>query len=417
MEEKLRTEKRNPITFDRFIRGLIVLLIIVGVAWCVYWLRAVLLPFFVAWVIAYLLYPLVHFLQYKCRIRNRIAAIFVTLFIVIGILGGFFYIVVPPMLSEITQVKDFALDYLQKGTTNRSIPIEVEAFLQKNAAEYDLDELLRQDDVKATIKNVLPKLWDVLWSTASVIFNIIASLIALLYLFFLLTDYEKYAKGWIKFVPRSKRSFASKLVGDVEEGMAGYFRGQALIALSNCVMFSIGFLLIDFPVPIGLGCFIGVISFVPYLQVIGFLPAALLALLKAAETGQNFWWLLCLVLIVYLVVQILQDTIFTPRIMGHIMGLPPAIILLSLSVWGYMMGIVGLIIALPLTTLMISYYKRYVVGNEPVNEDEPLTRNDTSPTARRRKRKRPSRPKKSSAQTLEEPSQKNSATTSPTEES
>lgn len=408
---------RNPITFDRFIRGLIVLLIIVGVAWCVYWLRAVLLPFFVAWVIAYLLYPLVHFLQYKCRIRNRILAIFITLFIVIGILGGFFYIVVPPMLSEIAHVKDFALDYLQKGATNRSIPLEVEAFLQKNAAEYDIDELLRQDDVKTAIKNVLPKLWDVLWSTASVIFNIIASLIGLLYLFFLLTDYEKYAKGWIKFIPRSKRSFASKLVGDVEEGMAGYFRGQALIALSNCVMFSIGFLLIDFPVPIGLGCFIGVISFVPYLQVIGFLPATLLALLKAAETGQNFWWLLCLVLMVYLVVQILQDTIFTPRIMGHIMGLPPAIILLSLSVWGYMMGILGLIIALPLTTLMISYYKRYIVGSESMHEVEPPKKGQASPAALSRRRKRPFRSKKSSIQRTGESSKKNPDAASATKES
>ena len=121
--------------------------------------------------------------------------------------------------------------------------------------------------------------------------------------------------------------------------------------------------------PIGLGCLIGVISFVPYLQVVGMVPAALLALLKAAESGENFWWLLCLVLIVYLVVQVLQDTIFTPRIMGKIMGLPPAIILLSLSVWGYVLGIVGLIIALPVTTLAISYYRRYVVGSERITDE------------------------------------------------
>ena len=123
--------------------------------------------------------------------------------------------------------------------------------------------------------------------------------------------------------------------------MAGYFRGQALIALSNCVMFSIGFALVDFPLPIALGCLIGVISFVPYLQLVGVVPAGLLALLKAAETGQNFWGLLCLIALVYIVVQILQDTIFTPRIMGHITAFPPAIILLSLSVWGYAFGIMG----------------------------------------------------------------------------
>ena len=69
-------------------------------------------------------------------------------------------------------------------------------------------------------------------------------------------------------------------------------------------------------------------------------------------------------------VQVLQDTIVTPHVMGKIMGLSPAVILLSLSVWGYILGIVGLIIALPVTTLMISYYRRYVIGNKEVSAEE-----------------------------------------------
>ena len=113
--------------------------------------------------------------------------------------------------------------------------------------------------------------------------------------------------------------------------------------------------------PIGLGCFIGLISFVPYVQVVGILPAIVLALLKAAETGANFWWLMGGVLLVYVVVQIIQDVLVTPKVMGKIMGLSPAIILLSLSIWGYMLGILGLVIALPVTTLLFTYYKRYVV--------------------------------------------------------
>ena len=273
------------------------------------------------------------------------------------------------MIEEIGHLKDVALSYIQGGINNSTIPVPVQQFLHRHINEYQIEHLLQQKDVMSAIKTTLPKLWNVLWSTAGIIINIVCSLIALLYLLFILTDYEKYANGWIKFVPRNKRAFAAQLVSDIEHGMAGYFRGQALVALSNCVMFSIGFLIIGFPMPIGLGCLIGVISFVPYLQVVGIVPAALLALLKAAESGENFWWLLCLVLIVYLVVQVLQDTIFTPRIMGKIMGLPPAIILLSLSVWGYVLGIVGLIIALPITTLAISYYRRYVVGSERITDE------------------------------------------------
>lgn len=358
---------QTPITFDRFIRGVIVLLMVGGFCALLYYLSGVLIPFFVAWVAAYLLYPLVNFLQKRCH--NRPIAITLTLLLTFGTIGGFFYLVVPPMISELGHLKDVALDYIQRGADNTTIPAPVQHFLQKHANEYQVENLLQQKDIISAIKNTVPKMWAVLWSTAGIIINLAASLIALLYLLFLLTDYEKYANGWIHFVPEGNRKFAVQLVADIEHYMAGYFRGQALVALSNCVMFSIGFMLIGFPMPIGLGCLIGVISFVPYLQVAGFIPATLLALLHAAETGENFWWLLCLVLLVYIVVQILQDTIFTPRIMGKIMGLRPAIILLALSVWGYAFGIIGLILALPVTTLLITYYRRYVIGTEkPIAE-------------------------------------------------
>lgn len=366
---------QSPITFDRFIRGTIATLLVVGIGALIYYLSAVLIPFFVAWVAAYLLYPIVRFLQKYCFIRNRLAAIILTLLLTCGTLGGFFYLIVPPMVEECVHLKDVALNYIHRGADSTAVPKYVQDYLQHHVNEYQIENLLRQKDFMAAVKTTVPKVWEVLWSTASLIFNVVASLIGLLYLLFLLTDYEKYANRWITFIPRHKRRFAAQLVADIEHGMAGYFRGQALVALSNCVMFSIGFLIIGFPMPIGLGCLIGLISFVPYLQVVGFVPAALLALLKSAETGQNFWWLLLLVLIVYLVVQVLQDTIFTPRIMGKIMGLPPAIILLSLSVWGYAFGIIGLILALPVTTLAISYYKRYVVGDSDIlnNKLDPET--------------------------------------------
>lgn len=360
---------QRPITFDRFIRGCITLIIIAGLGALIYYLNGVLMPFFVAWVVAYLLYPLVRILH-KC-LRSRILAIFLALLLAVGVIGGFVYLVIPPMVSEMGHLKDVALTYIRKGADTTVIPISVQEFLRKHLNETQVEQFLQNEDVVTAIKNTVPRVWELLWSTAGVIVNFAASLIGLLYLLFILTDYEKYANSWITFVPHSKRAFAARLIADVEEGMAGYFRGQALIALSNCVMFSIGFFIIGFPLPVALGCLIGVISFVPYLQVLGILPAALLALLKAVESGQNFWWLLGLVIIVYIVVQILQDTIFTPRIMGHIMGLPPAIILLSLSVWGYAFGIVGLILALPVTTLAISYYKRYVVGEVDLTDNSP----------------------------------------------
>jgi predicted PurR-regulated permease PerM len=174
-------------------------------------------------------------------------------------------------------------------------------------------------------------------------------------------DYEKIFDGWIHLIPVGKRDFANMVANDVKSGMNAYFRGQSLIALLVGILFSIGFLIIDFPMAIGLGLFIGVLNLIPYMQTVGFIPTLILAFVKANDSGQNFWIVLLCALAVFVVVQAIQDLILTPRIMGSAMGLNPAIILLSLSVWGSLLGIIGLIIALPLTTLLISYYRRFVI--------------------------------------------------------
>lgn len=370
----------KEITFDRFVRGLIGLAVLIVLYLLVKYLSPVLLPFFIAWIVAYLLFPIVAFLQYKCRLRSRILCIFLTLLLVGGVVTAAAYIVVPPFVEECGHFKEVATRYVAKELKHEdSAPAVVMKFVRENLKSVDIDQFLKQKDVRTAIKGIVPKAWNLLTTTAGTIVSLLASLIAVLYLFFLLKDYERYADGWIRFVPQRRRRLASQVVADIERGMNGYFRGQALVALSNCVMFSVGFLIIGFPMPVGLGCFIGIISFVPYLQIAGFIPAIVLALLRCADTGQNFFLLIGLVIVVYLVVQVLQDTIVTPHVMGKIMGLSPAVILLALSVWGYMLGIIGLIIALPLTTLMISYYRRYIVG-EP-SDDDPTARlvRDTTP--------------------------------------
>lgn len=363
---------KQEINFDRFVRGLLLLLGIVALYFVLRYLSPVLMPFFVAWVAAYMLYPIVRFLQYRCRLRSRILCIFLTLVLVGGAVTAVSYLIVPPFVEEVGHVKEVATRFISgKSNYKGVVPEQVEAFVRENLSQEKIEKLLREKDVQQALKNVFGQVWDAVWDAAGIIIDIMASLIGVLYFFFLLMDYEKYSEGWIRYIPRRRRPMAQMLLSDISHGMSGYFRGQALVALSNCVMFSVGFLIIGFPMPIALGLFIGLISFVPYVQVVGILPATILALLRAADTGQNFWLLIGGVILVYIVVQILQDTVVTPLVMGNITGLSPAIILLSLTVWGYMLGIIGLIIALPLTTLMISYYKRFIIGEEPLSDDPP----------------------------------------------
>jgi predicted PurR-regulated permease PerM len=142
--------------------------------------------------------------------------------------------------------------------------------------------------------------------------------------------------------------------------MNRYFRGQAAVASIVGVLFATGFLIIGLPLGILLGLFIGLLNMVPYLQLIGLIPAFLLALIHALETGSSFWVILGLTGLIFVVVQIIQDAILVPRIMGRVTGLNPAMILLSLSIWGKLLGIFGLIIALPMTFLILAYYRRFL---------------------------------------------------------
>lgn len=361
----------KKITFDSFIRTLVGIAIVIGILALINHLSGVLLPFFLAWFIAYLIYPIVRFFQYKLRLKHRVLAIFCTLLSLLIIGSIAFYLFMPPMIQEFAKVKDLLVEYLSGGVQNPAIPASISEFIQENIDLEVLRQYFNEQNLSNLVKSVLPKLWLIFSESLSFLISILASFIVLLYIVFILLDYEAIAKGWSRLVPEKYRNFAQNLASDVEYGMSKYFRGQAVVALSVGILFCIGFLIIDFPLAIGLGLFLGLLNMVPYLQIIGFVPTLLLAILKAADTGQNFWIISLGALAVFAIVQIIQDGFIVPKIMGKITGLNPAIILLSLSVWGSLMGIVGMIIALPLTTLMISYYQRFILGHEQISASAP----------------------------------------------
>ena len=352
---------RKKITFDSFIRGILAALVVFCVLYLINKLSGVLLPFFIAWLIAYLLHPFVTFFQYKLKLKSRVLSIFTVMLLFLGIIALIFWGVVPPLIDEFAKVKNLISVYFIEGTKQADIPGTVANFIKEHIDMMKIEEALNFENVGHIIQKGVPQVWSFLAGSMNVIISIFASFIVLIYMFFILLDYENLSEGWIKFIPVKHREITQQIFNDVKDGMNRYFRGQSLIALCVGILFSIGFLIIDFPLAFGFGLFIGLLNMVPYLQLIALIPTVLLALLKAADTGQNFWWILFLALMVFAVVQIIQDAVITPKVMGKAMGLNPAIILLSLSIWGSLMGIVGMIIALPATSLLISYYRRYVI--------------------------------------------------------
>ena len=104
---------------------------------------------------------------------------------------------------------------------------------------------------------------------------------------------------------------------------------------------------------------------VPYLQMVSLVPAMLLAGLRAIEGGSGFLESVLLTLLVFAVIQVIQDVLIVPRVMGKATGLRPVAILLGLFIWGKLLGFLGLLLAIPLTCLGIAYYRRYVLAHAP----------------------------------------------------
>lgn len=370
--------ERKKITFDSFIRGVIIGGIVIGVLILIKRLSGVLLPFFIAWLIAYLIYPLVTFFQYRLKLKSRVVSIFCALLTLAGIGTAAFYLLVPPMIQEFGRVKDLLIEYFTNSSYGSNVPRTLSEFLRDNIDPQFLQNLFQEKSLLDALQEAMPPLWSLVTESINLLYGIFTIFIILLYIVFILLDYESIADGWPRLLPVKYRSFVTGIMNDVKDGMNRYFRGQAFVALCVGILFSIGFLIIDFPLAIGLGLFIGVLNLVPYLQIIGFIPTVVLAILKAADTGGNFWLILAAALAVFAIVQAIQDGFIVPRVMGKITGLNPAIILLSLSVWGSLMGMLGMIIALPLTTLMLSYYQRFIINKEPIRRDETTSDTPTS---------------------------------------
>ena len=353
-------------TFDRVVR----LALFAGLAWSLVllldYLSDVLLPFVTGLVVAYFLDPVTNRVQHV--IKPRVLA---ALFTLVSITLAVFLVVrlmVPIVGNELADMGRT----VSKMATDTELAQAAKARLPENVWE-EVNEILKRDDVKRyltsdgavqmakdTAKKLSPGVWSVLSGAANVLTFITGLLVIMLYVVFLLIDYDNMATRWRDYLPPGMRDDVSGFVGEFIQATNRYFRSQALVACCVAVLFAIGFSIIGLPLAILMGIFIGLLNMVPYLQILGIIPCLLLAGLKALEQGDSFLGDLGIVMLVFGVVQVIQETVLVPRIKGKAMGLSPAIILLSLSVWGKLLGFLGLILALPLTCLGLTYYRRYL---------------------------------------------------------
>ncbi len=341
---------------DRIMKLIIGLAISIFIIFLINYLRDVLLPFFVACFIAYMLQPLVELNRRLMNEKGRIFSSILAVVEVIAVVGGVIFLFLPHVMNELELLGNILHDI---NSGKRELPAQFITLIDYVHTNFNPDEL-KNFLSGLHLETLISKSTSLLGESLGVIAQVLGWVMTLIYVLFILIDYPQICRGFKLIVPYKYREGAMSVVHDVQTSMNHYFRGQGCVALCAMVFYCIGFSIIGLPLAIPMGILVGILYMIPYFQYITLVPVAIICLIYSLGGTVSFVALFGKSLLVYLISQSICDYIITPHIMGKEMGLNPAIILLSLSVWGSLLGIIGMIIALPITSLIMSYYEQYI---------------------------------------------------------
>ena len=307
---------KTQYTLDSTVRLIIKILVVILIFFSIRYLYGVLLPFVVGWLIAYFIHPLVCFIQYRIRVKSRIVSIILALLLVCGVLFGLGMLIIPIIYEEMSKIIPLVDKYLQDINAYPFINEVLIKNLQIHFEALDYKKLISLDTLNVIIGKVVPQFWGLMSNLWQIVLAIGTMFFTVLYVIFILKDYEKLSDNMIKLFPKHYRNFAQELQTDLSGAMNRYFRGQALICLIIAILYSIGFTIIGLPMAIVMGILMGILSFVPYLHSLGFIPVIFFAFVNSAETGNSLGLMLLGILIVFVIIQLSTDAFLVPRIMG-----------------------------------------------------------------------------------------------------
>lgn len=359
----------RPYTFDRVVRIFFTIAVACIVIYFLYILRDVLLPFFVSCLIAYMIEPAVRWNQRMMKIKSHPWAVVLTTFEAILCVAVLCFIFIPIIEREFAQLSVLLDHYFRQSDPSISrIPAAYHHFIHSH---FDLDKIIADlDNMKAN--QIGESIWKGVTSGLDKILGLLGWLICFVYVLFILIDFDKYENGVKNLVPDKYKPMVSEVTHDVSWTMKRYFRNQALISFITGLCYIAGFSIVGIPMSVVIGFLCMILFMVPYMVYISVVPVIVMCVFKSMETGMDFWLILLECAAVYVFVEAFSDLVLTPKIMGKALGLNPAIIILSLSVWGSLLGLLGMVIALPASTIIIKWTKLWLTNwRNKVNSSTP----------------------------------------------
>jgi len=361
-------------TWTKYRPHLITLSLALTLLLLLFFLGEIVLPFFLGLAFVYLVNPIVKRIQRLIPNRNLAVSVFLTSSLLIGI--GAVLLFGNQIIKDFQRLNNAVISYAQSNSEQLDAstekikgylsqlysPEQLQETLGLNTSldSLDTDELMAQMDTDA-LKESLSNIGAFFTSNDSDEpaskgmnwFVIILSTIA--YFLYIIYTYGYFEAKFDKYFGSDRAGKFSEFIAEFKRTFLSYFMQRTKVVAVFIVFFCGSFLIIGIPGAILFGLLAGILCYIAYLQYIVLIPLSIGCLVLAIERDQNFFILFAIVLAVFIVSSILEEMVLFPYIMKDVSSMNPAIMMVSLAVWTYLLGTLGLLIGLPLTSLTLIY--------------------------------------------------------------
>jgi predicted PurR-regulated permease PerM len=343
-------------------------------AWFVYNYSALLGPFLVAFILAYLLAPVVAWIE--AHGARRSVAILGAVLPIMVILVGLIVITAPQMWEQagelVTRLPQFGqkLIGLLEGVRDRVLTIRFltddQRLWLQNLSPDQLGQVLQQNgDI------IVSRLWNWAWSLIQHLWSFFGLLgylvVTPVVTYYLLRDWKQMLSRMVALIPPARRDSTVSFMTRYDKALGGFIRGQLIEATLVGVLTALGLTLLGVPNALLLGVTSGILNIIPYLGIVLSAIPALVVALTMADPLSGLWR----VALVYAVVQFIDGSITGPKIVGDSAGLHPLWIMLALAIGGALLGFIGLILAVPIAILVKMVGQRVIQSRLEAKEAAP----------------------------------------------
>ncbi len=344
--------------------------------WVLYLFRTFVLPFAIGLVLAYLMMPLITWLEKKLPPRHkwpgvkRVFSVVVVFILLIAIIAGFAYVVVTAVIDASVKLVESAPYFLGQSVLRvqqwiegviASLPLEIQQELTNEVIQggVSLGGWIR--DTLLGMVSTIPRTFNMILGFAVLPF----------FLFYILKDSEKLKKGLSSGLPASVSWHGRNVVTIIERVLGRYIRAQLMLGLIVGYFSFVGLLVLDVPFPLALALLAGVCELIPTLG--PWIAGAVAVVVAIAMAPDKVIW----VIVLYLGIQLVENNLMVPKIQSAYLRIHPAVMIVLLVFGAYVAGFWGILLIGPLTALLVEVFKyirdQYRAQNAPEMLEPPAS--------------------------------------------